>query len=71
MLLQMSGAGATREALTKQQIENLQIATPPVCEQEKFEDVRIRLNSLIANAQIFNSQELFESLSQKAFSGQL
>lgn len=71
MLLQMSGAGATREALTKQQIENLQIATPPVSEQEKFEKVRVSLNSLIKNAQNFDSHALFKSLSQKAFSGQL
>ncbi|ENM3877476.1 restriction endonuclease subunit S [Vibrio cholerae] len=71
MLLQMSGAGATREALTKQQIENLQITIPPESEQEKFEKVRVSVNSLIKNAHSFSSQELFESLSQKAFSGQL
>lgn len=71
MLLQMSGAGATREALTKLQIENLQIAIPPESEQEKFEKVRLSVNSLIKNAHSFSSQELFESLSQKAFSGQL
>ncbi|GHG74331.1 type I restriction modification enzyme, S subunit [Alishewanella longhuensis] len=71
MLLKMSGAGATREALTKQQIENLNIPVPPVNMQQKFEEVRLKVNSILENSDEFGNESLFESLSQKVFSGQL
>lgn len=71
MLLKMSGAGATREALTKQQIENLNIPVPPINMQQKFEEVRLKVNSMKVNAERFKSDALFDSLSYTAFIGGL
>jgi type I restriction enzyme S subunit len=38
MLWELAGSGATREAITKQQIENLQIIVPPIELQNQFAD---------------------------------
>lgn len=71
MLLKMSGAGATREALTKLQIESLSVPIPPVSLQREFEAIMCKVNSMIENSERFSNEVFFDSLSQKAFSGQL
>ena len=66
-----TAGGATREALTKQQVENLEIILPPLELQVRFENI---VQSVTAQVQKAKSQEklpLFNSLSQKAFAGDL
>lgn len=71
-LLNMAGAGgATREALTKQQVQNLRIPVPPVAMLKKFDSICSRLENLGARTARFLEEPIFESLSQKAFSGEL
>jgi type I restriction enzyme S subunit len=64
-------AGATREALTKDQVENLKIPVPPQDLQKKFSSIKDNVKAMLAKAQYSNEIPLFESLSQKAFSGEL
>jgi len=70
-LLKMSGAGATREALTKQQVESLEVPVPPKDLQAKFEGIQVKVRGLASSAESFKKESFFESLSYKAFSGQL
>ena len=70
-LLKMSGAGATREALTKQQVELLEVPIPPKELQTKFEEIKEKVRSLSSASDSFKEESFFESLSDKAFSGQL
>uniref|UniRef100_UPI00404859D0 restriction endonuclease subunit S n=1 Tax=Roseivirga sp. TaxID=1964215 RepID=UPI00404859D0 len=70
-LLKMSGAGATREALTKQQVEMLEVPIPPKDLQTKFEDIKDKVRSLSSASDSFKEESIFESLSDKAFSGLL
>lgn len=70
-LLKMSGAGATREALTKQQVELLEIPLPPKDLQAKFEGIKAKVKNLASSSESFKEESVFESLSDKAFSGQL
>ena len=71
-LLNIAGAsGATREALTKDQIENLIIPVPPKKLQDKFSLVKKRVKSVISKEKMTTSLPIFESLSQKAFAGEL
>lgn len=64
-------AGATREALTKDQVENLKIPVPPQDLQRKFSTIKGGVKAMLAKAQYSNEIPLFESLSQKAFSGMI
>jgi len=70
-LLKMSGAGATREALTKQQVELLEIPLPPKDLQAKFEGIKAKVKNLASSSESFKEESVFESLSDKAFSGKL
>ena len=71
-LLNMAGsAGATREALTKEQVENLLIPVPPKILQEKFASIKVMVKSVVTSENLATSLPLFDSLSQKAFAGEL
>ena len=71
-LLKIAGAaGATREALTKEQIENLVIPVPPNSLQDRFSKTKNMVASIINNEGIATKLPLFESISQKAFSGKI
>ncbi|MDV5061692.1 restriction endonuclease subunit S [Vibrio diabolicus] len=72
MLLQIAtSGGATREALTKQQVENLSLIVPPMELQKKFCDMVGKVLDLDTRTNKQVAFPLFDSLSQKAFSGQL
>ena len=66
-----TAGGATREALTKQQVEGLAIMLPPLPMQEKFEQIVDLITQQIRKAESQNSLPMFDSLSQKAFAGEL
>ncbi|MEM1189960.1 MAG: restriction endonuclease subunit S [Pseudomonadota bacterium] len=71
-LLSIAGAGgATREALTKTQVEDLPIPVPPQDILDKFDSICSRLKSLSVKKSAFAEEPILESLSQKAFSGEL
>ncbi len=71
-LLNVAGsAGATREALTKDQVENLMIPVPPMILQEKFAAIKNMVKSVINKENKGIYLPLFDSLSQKAFAGEL
>ncbi len=67
MLLQLSGGGgATREALTKEQIKHLQIPIPPIEMQNKFVKFIQSVNDLTlsANRKIQSNKDLCNSAAQ-------
>jgi type I restriction enzyme, S subunit len=72
-LLQVAGAGATREAITKDAIERLAIIQPPRSTQDSFATLvrqRERMESSHRNQQIA-AKALFSSLQYRAFQGEL
>ncbi|WP_276784151.1 restriction endonuclease subunit S [Thalassolituus oleivorans] len=71
-LLNIANAGgATREALTKVQVGNLNIPVPPIELQEKFSVIKRKVKKIIENENELLNEPLFDSLSQKAFTGKL
>jgi type I restriction enzyme, S subunit len=73
-LLRLStSGGATREAITKKQIENLPIIIPPLDLQEQFaiKVTKIKEQKSIIQKSIGEIENLFNSLMQKAFKGEL
>ena len=66
-----ASGGATREALTKAQVEELLIPVPPEHLQEKFAEITQKIKSIINFEKKTVDLPLFNSLSQKAFSGKL
>jgi type I restriction enzyme, S subunit len=73
-LLQLStSGGATREAITKQQIENLPIILPPLDIQEDFayKVKQLEKQKSLIQASIEELENLYSSLMQKAFKGEL
>ncbi|MDO9268331.1 MAG: restriction endonuclease subunit S [Methylobacter sp.] len=71
-LLNVAGsAGATREALTKEQVENLLIPVPPKSLQEKFAAIKAKVKAVVITENEATSLPIFDSLSQKAFVGEL
>lgn len=60
--------GATREAITKDQLQNLEIIIPPLSFQEAFSKKIELINRLKMKTYADKSEELFQSLLQKAFS---
>jgi len=66
-LLSLSGAGATRNALTKSMIENLKITLPPLAEQKAIADIlsclddKIELNNAINKNLEEQAQAIFKS----------
>lgn len=64
-----TGNGATREAITKQQIESLEIILPPLEHQNKFAEIvsKVEEQKSIVKQSITESQNLFNSLMSKYF----
>jgi len=72
-LLKIStSGGATREAITKKQIENFPIITPPLGLQEQFANKvsQIEKQKWLMQESIGELENLFSSLMQKAFKGE-
>ena len=72
-LLRIAGAGATREAITKNAIERLTVIQPPRNEQDRFAGMLIASQSLeVAQGRhLTAADELFSSLQHRAFRGEL
>lgn len=73
-LLWLAGAGgATREALTKAQIQALEVYLPSIDEQNSFakESKNIESQKQKAKQSLAKSEELFNCLLQRAFKGEL
>ena len=73
LLMKARQNGATREALTKEQIENLAIISPPKNSQEKFTVKIDTLKSIKEKSMHISAREdaLFASLQHRAFTGDL
>ncbi|WP_422622843.1 hypothetical protein [Rhodoferax sp.] len=72
-LLQIGGAGATREAITKAQAEELLIPVPPVSAQDEFA-TRLSTVQKMKNSHkqsLCEIDTLFASLQHRAFAGEL
>lgn len=69
LLWSIAGSGATREAITKQQVENLQIIVPPVELQKEFSDfvAHVDKTRLAIQKSLEKTQLLFDSLMQEYF----
>lgn len=69
LLWSIAGAGATREAITKQQVENLQIIMPPVELQNEFMRFcnQVDKSKFEVQKALDETQKLFESLMQQYF----
>jgi len=72
-LLQIGEAGATRQAITKAQLEELEIPLPPLSAQREFADAigrvvatRDKQSEHLAKLDVF-----FSSLQDRAFRGEL
>lgn len=65
--------GATRQAITKEQIENLDISLPPIHLQNKFSEIVEKTEQLKRKYEdsLQESENLFNSLMQRAFRGEL
>ena len=72
-LLRIAGAGATREAITKDAIERLTIIQPPRKEQDSFADILIAQQAVeVAQGRhLMAAGALFSSLQHRAFRGEL
>ena len=68
-----SNSGATREAITKQQIENLEVIIPPIELQNQFADFVTKVDKLKFEMEksLKELEDNFNSLMQKAFKGEL
>lgn len=68
-----SAGGAVMEAITKEQLEMFQIIIPPIALQNEFAD-KLLLSEKIKSETFYitiKSGDLFQSLLQKAFTGEL
>ena len=72
-LLRIAGAGATREAITKDAIERLTVIQPPRNEQDRFADMLVACHGLeVAQGRhLMAADALFSSLQHRAFRGEL
>ena len=61
--------GATRQAITKQQLESLVVIVPPIEIQKKYADVvdQIDKSKVAVQKTVDEAQTLFDSLMQKYF----
>ena len=59
------------QAITKDQLENLEIILPPIEIQNKFEVNWSKIYKMIKNTKSLKSDLLFDSLLQQAFKGEL
>lgn len=69
LLWNIAGSGATREAVTKQQVENLQIILPPIEHQQRFVDFtqQVDKSKVVVQEALDKAQLLFDSLMQEYF----
>ena len=69
LLWSIAGSGATREAITKQQVESLQIILPPISKQEEFSKFinRVDKSKVAVQKSLNEAQLLFDSLMQQYF----
>ena len=69
LLWNIAGSGATREAITKQQVENLQIIVPPIKVQNAFMEFckQVDKSKVAVQKALDDTQLLFNSLMQKYF----
>ena len=69
LLWGIAGSGATREAITKQQVENLQIIIPPLKLQNQFADfvTQVYKSKVAVQKALDEFQTLFDSLMQEYF----
>ncbi len=69
LLWSIAEAGATREAITKQQVESLQIIMPPIELQEQFADFvhQVDKSKVAVQKALDETQMLFDSLMQEYF----
>jgi type I restriction enzyme S subunit len=72
-LLTIAEAGATRQAITKTQMEAFYVPVPPIEQQRLFVKKRLEIiqNQDLFNQQIYEFEKLFLSLQHKAFNGEL
>ena len=72
-LLQIGGAGATREAITKAQAEELKVICPPITLQHEFAERAAKVEGLKIKCEtaIAELDSLFSSLQHRAFRGEL
>jgi hypothetical protein len=72
-LLKIAGAGATREAITKAEIEKLRLVCPPRSMQRRFAEVTARVKRARGAhyASLAELDALFASLQHRAFRGEL
>ncbi len=70
-LMQRMGQGAAVPQLTAKQISELRIYVPPMDKQKKFAQIKRKLLSLLSTYEWSNQINIFASISQKAFAGQL
>lgn len=70
LLWSIAGSGATREAITKQQVESLQIILPPISKQEEFSKFinRVDKSKVAVQKSLNEAQHLFDCLMQEYFS---
>lgn len=68
-----SFGGAVMEAITKEQLEKFEVVLPPISLQNQFAErvALIEEQKAIAQKSLEKSEELFNSLLQKAFKGEL
>ena len=69
LLWSIAGAGATREAITKQQVESLHVIMPPIEMQNQFADFvkQVDKSKVAVQKALDETQMLFDSLMQKYF----
>ena len=69
LLWGIASSGATREAITKQQVENLQILIPPLELQNKYVDIvkQVNKSKFVVQKALDEAQTLFDSLMQEYF----
>ena len=69
LLWEIAGSGATREAITKQQVERLKIILPPIELQNQFADFvrQVDKSKVAAQKALDETQTLFDSLMQEYF----
>jgi type I restriction enzyme S subunit len=63
--------GATNKDLGLKRMIDIEMYCPPIDEQNKFVEVKNRIDGLINKGHSFAKSDLFGSLSQKAFQGEL
>jgi len=68
-----SGGGAVMEAITKEQLQNIEVIVPPLDIQNQFADSvqAIETQKAQAQASLAQAEDLFNSLLQRAFKGEL